>query len=91
MGGPRRVTEPRLRSHLAGAGMVDLDELYRAVPIGEENAETAAQIWKRFGVWSAGGIRLPLKGLVASGRIVSIAKPRPGGGAVYFFYRRPGD
>ena len=80
-----------MRSHLAGTGMVDLDELYRAVPIGEENAETARQIWKRFGVWTVGGIRPSLNGLVASGRIVSIAKPRPGGGAVYFFYRRPGD
>ncbi len=71
--------------------MIDLDELCRAVPIGEENAETAAQIWKRFGVWSAGGIRRHLMGLAASGRIVRITRPRPNGGVVYFFYRRPGD
>jgi hypothetical protein len=71
--------------------MIDLDELYRVVPISEENAETARQIWKRFGVWTVGGIRSHLNGLVASGRIVRIAKPRPDGGVVYFFYRRPGD
>ena len=71
--------------------MVDLDELYRAVPIGEENAETVRQIWKRFGVWTVGGIRRHLIGLVASGRIVRIAKSKPNGGVVYFFYRRPGD
>jgi hypothetical protein len=71
--------------------MIDLDELYRAVPIGEENAETARQIWKRFGVLSASGIRPYLKGLAASGRIVRTTKPRPGGGVLYFFYRRPGD
>jgi hypothetical protein len=70
--------------------MIDLDELYQAVPIGEENAETAAQIWKRLGVWSVGGIRPHLIGLVASGRIVRITNPRPGGGVLYFFYRRPG-
>ena len=80
-----------MRSNLAGTGMVDLDELYRAVPIGEVNAETARQIWKRFGVWSAGGIRRHLIGLAASGRVVRIAKPRPDGGVVYFFHRRPGD
>ena len=68
--------------------MIDLDELYQAVPIGEENAETAAQIWKRLGVWSVGGIRPHLIGLVASGRISRIAKPRLDGGVVYFFYRR---
>jgi predicted ArsR family transcriptional regulator len=71
-----------------GGGMIDLDELYQAVPIGEENAETAGQIWKRLGVWSAGGIRPHLNSLVASGRIVRVAKPRPDGGVVYFFYRR---
>ena len=32
---------------VVGVGMIDLDELYQAVPIGEENAETAGQIWKR--------------------------------------------
>ena len=73
--------------------MIDLDELYRAVPIGEQNAETARQIWKRLGldVFSASGIRPYLKGLAASGRIVRITNPRPGGGVLYFFYRRPGD
>jgi len=76
-----------LRSHLAGTGMIDLDELYQAVPIGEENAETAAQIWKRLGVWSVGGIRPHLIGLVASGRIVRIGRHMPDGGVVYFFYR----
>jgi hypothetical protein len=40
--------------------MIDLDELYQAVPVGKENAETSRQIWKRFGVWSANGIRLHL-------------------------------
>ena len=60
--------------------MIDLDELYRAVPIGEENAETAAQIWKRLGVWSVGGIRPHLIGLVASGRIVRIGRHMPDGG-----------
>jgi hypothetical protein len=69
------------------ASMIDLDELCQAVPIGEENAETAGQIWKRFGVWSAAGIRPHLNSLVTSGRIVRIAKPRPDGGVVYFFYR----
>jgi hypothetical protein len=71
--------------------MIDLDELYQAVPIGKENAETSRQIWKRFGVWSANGIRPNLIALAASGRIVRIRRHMPDGGMVYCFYRRPGD
>jgi hypothetical protein len=67
--------------------MIDLDELYHAVPIGEDNAETSRQIWKRFGLWSLGSIYRGLIRLAAADHIVKVTNPRRDG-VVHTFFRR---
>jgi predicted transcriptional regulator len=67
--------------------VTDIEKLLRVVPVGEESAETALQIWQRFGLWAPTTIRYKLNHLAAYGRIKRKSHRAPKGGETYLYYR----
>jgi predicted transcriptional regulator len=63
--------------------VTDIEKLLRVVPVGEESAETALQIWQRFDTT----IRYKLNHLAAYGRIKRKSHRAPKGGETYLYYR----
>jgi hypothetical protein len=67
---------------------VDTDMLFAAVRVGEENAETSIQIWKRVGMWAPVTIRDKLRRLAAEGRIERLTRSALKAGEAYCYYRK---
>ena len=67
---------------------VDTEMLFAAVPVGEENAETSAQIWEPVGMWAPVTIRDRLRRLAAEGRIERLIRSALKAGEAYCHYRK---
>jgi hypothetical protein len=67
--------------------MHDLERLWAAVPVGEDNAEGATVIWKRHDLGARSRVQYLLNQLTAEGRIQRQSHPRPQGGEVHLYYR----
>ena len=67
--------------------MPDAERLWKAIPVGEERAEAAVEIWRRYDLGAQGSMRRMLNQLTAEGRIKRRARPMPNGTEVYLYYR----
>jgi hypothetical protein len=70
-----------------GFVVTDIDSLFGLIPVGEKNAETSIQIWKRLDLWAPTTVRYKLNCLVVEGRIKRIVRPSHKGGEAHFYYR----
>jgi len=69
--------------------MLDLERLWAAIPVGEENADGASEIWRRYDLGARATIHQNLNRLTAEGRIKRTSRPMPRGGEVHLYYRVP--
>ncbi|HWL06747.1 MAG TPA: hypothetical protein VNQ99_17725 [Xanthobacteraceae bacterium] len=69
--------------------MTMIDDVLRFVPVGEANAETSRQIWKRYGVWAESSVGAVLRRLVDEGVIKRASRPIPTGVAYVFWREAP--
>jgi predicted transcriptional regulator len=67
--------------------MPDAERLWTAIPVGEDRAETAAEIWRRYDLGARDSMRQMLNQLTAEGRIKRKARPTPSGAKMYLYYR----
>ena len=67
--------------------MPDAERLWTAIPVGEDSAETAAEIWRRYDLGARDSMRQMLNQLTAEGRIKRKARPRSNGTEEYLYYR----
>src|SRR4051794_25405156 len=66
------------------------DDLFRTVPVGEENAVTSRLIWEQIGMWSPRSVRCRLQIMTAKGLIKSRVTCR-GHIKIRLFYRSGDD
>ncbi|MBR1156637.1 hypothetical protein [Bradyrhizobium sp. JYMT SZCCT0428] len=64
------------------------DELINSIPIGEENAISALEIWKRVSLWSHVTVKEKLRGMAADGLIERKQVSNAGREAAVYFRRR---
>ena len=67
--------------------MPDIERLWTAIPVGEDRAETAAEIWRRYDLGAPSSVRQRLNQLAAEGRIKRKVRPMPSGAKMYLYYR----
>ena len=67
--------------------MPDAEQLWKAIPVGEERAEAAAEIWRRYDLGALGSSRRMLNQLTVEGRIKRKTRPMPNGAKMYLYYR----
>jgi predicted transcriptional regulator len=67
--------------------MHDLEQLCAAIPVGEENAEGASEIWKCYDLGARSSVQYLLNQLTGNGRIKRKPGPLPNGGEVHLYYR----
>ena len=63
--------------------MPDAERLWKAIPVGEDKAEGATEIWRRYDLESRGRMHQKLNRLTAEGHIKRISRPMPNGGEVH--------
>jgi predicted transcriptional regulator len=66
----------------------DFEQLWNAIPVGEDNAEPAGQIWRRLDMWARSTIQHKLFSLAEAGKINRKSRPLPIGGEKQLYYRR---
>jgi hypothetical protein len=52
------------------------DEVFKLVPVGEENAVSSRLLWQQMGMWSASGVRAQLRAMAAQGVVRRKVKRR---------------
>ena len=67
--------------------MPDVERLWTAIRVGEEKAEGATEIWRRYDLGSRSSLHQRLNRLTAEGRIKRISRPMPQGSKVHLYYR----
>ena len=67
--------------------MPDAERLWTAIPLGEDRAEAAAEIWRRYDLGAQSSMRQMLNQLTAEGRIKRKLRPMPNGTGMYLYYR----
>jgi hypothetical protein len=67
--------------------MPDAERLWTAIPVGEDRAQTAAEIWRRYDLGAHASMRQWLNQLTAEGRIKRKTHLMPSGTKVYLYYR----
>jgi hypothetical protein len=67
--------------------MADLKRLWTTIPVSEDKAEGATEIWKRYDLGARVTTHHNLNRLAAEGRIKRISRSRPSGGEVHLYYR----
>ena len=67
--------------------MPDAERLWTAIPLGEDRAEAAAEIWRRYDLGAKASMRQMLNQLTAEGRIKRKLRPMPNGIGMYLYYR----
>ena len=63
------------------------DALRKAIPVGEDRAEAAAEIWRRYDLGALASMRQMLNQLTAEGHIKRKLRPMPNGTEMYLYYR----
>ena len=69
--------------------MPDIERLWIAIPIGEDRAEAAAEIWRRYDLGARETMRLYLSQLATEGLIKRKSSPLSNGRERYVYYRAP--
>jgi predicted transcriptional regulator len=64
-----------------------MSDLERFVPVGEDSAAPAAEIWRHYDLGARTTVRSKLNRLTAEGRIMRKSRPMPNGNEVYLYYR----
>jgi predicted transcriptional regulator len=67
--------------------MPDVERLWTAIRVGEEKAEGATEIWRRYDLGSRTTTHRKLNRLTAEGHIKRISRLMPNGGEVHLYYR----
>jgi predicted transcriptional regulator len=67
--------------------MPDVERLWTAIPVGEEKAESATEIWRRYDLGARSSLQHNLIRLAAEGCIKRISRPLPQGSKVHLYYR----
>jgi hypothetical protein len=71
--------------------MTDVERFWTAIPVGEDKADGATEIWRRYDLGSRSSLHQKLNQLTAEGRIKRISRPMPQGGEVHLYYRQRND
>ena len=67
--------------------MSDVERLWTTIPVSEDKAESATEIWRRYDLWARSSLHHKLNRLAAEGRIKRISRAMPQGGEVHLYYR----
>jgi predicted transcriptional regulator len=67
--------------------MPDAERLWTAIPVGEDKAEGATEIWRRYELGAQASMRQMLNQLTAEGRIKRKTRPMSNGTEAYLYYR----
>lgn len=67
--------------------MPDLERLWTTIPVSEDSAVGATEIWMRYDLGARATMHHKLNRLTAEGRIKRITRPIPNGGEVHLYYR----
>ncbi|MBR1192046.1 hypothetical protein JQ634_03750 [Bradyrhizobium sp. AUGA SZCCT0240] len=67
--------------------MADLERLWTTIPVSEDSAEGATEIWMRYDLGARATTHHKLNRLTAEGRIKRITRPIPSGGEMHLYYR----
>jgi predicted transcriptional regulator len=66
-------------------------KLWDAIPVGEENAAPAIEIWRRLDMLARPTIQHKLCSLAEEGKIDRKSRPLPTGGEKRLYYKRSGS
>ena len=69
--------------------MPEFERLWTIIPISEDRAEGATEIWVRYDLGARATMHHKLNRLTAEGRIKRITRPIPSGGEMHLYYRPP--
>jgi len=67
--------------------MPDAERLWKAIPVGQDKAESATEIWRRYDLGARSSLQHKLIRMAAEGCIKRISRPMPQGGQVHLYYR----
>jgi predicted transcriptional regulator len=66
-----------------------VQRLWKAIPVGQDRAESATEIWRRYDLGARSSLQHKLNRLAAEGNIKRISRPMPQGGQMHLYYRSP--